>query len=57
MRQSSGMVPAGKLFRLPLNWAHLAGESKTVGYSVALMSIIFMFWVMMSSFDMQCGQA
>jgi hypothetical protein len=43
--------------RSSLKWAHLAGESKTVGYSVGLMLIIFEFSVVMSSFDIQYGQA
>jgi len=50
-------VPDGKELNDPLKWAHFAGESNTVGYSVAFMSVIFVFWVIMSSFDMQCGQA
>jgi hypothetical protein len=37
----------------PLKCAHLAGESKTVGYSVGFTLIIFVFSVNMSSFDMQ----
>lgn len=48
---------SGGVLRSPLKWAHLAGESKTVGYSVALMLMIFSFSVMMSSRDMQKGQA
>ena len=39
--------------RSPLKCAHLAGESKTMGYSVGLMLIIFWFSVAISSFDMQ----
>ena len=44
-------------FRSPEKWAHLAGESNTFGYSVALMLLIFMFSVAMSIFELQCGQA
>ena len=57
INHSSGTVPEGKVSKLPLKWAHFAGESNTMGYSVAFMLIIFMFCVIMSSFDMQCGQA
>ena len=54
IRHSSwlSMLPPGAC-RSPLKCAHLAGESKTVGYSVGLMLIIFEFSVLMSSFDMQ----
>ena len=58
MRHSSGMgVPLGMPFSKPEKWAHLAGESKTFGYSVALMPVIRMFSVVMSILDMQWGQA
>ena len=57
IKHSSGTIPDGKELNDPLKWAHFAGESNTMGYSVAFMSIIFVFWVIMSSFDMQCGQA
>ena len=39
--------------RSPLKCAHLAGESRTVGYSVGLMLSILLFWVVMLIFDMQ----
>jgi hypothetical protein len=37
----------------PLKWAHFAGESKTMGYSVGFTSIILLFSVISVSFDMQ----
>jgi hypothetical protein len=46
------MLPPGAC-KSPLKWAHLAGESKTIGYSVGLMLIIFELSVLMSIFDMQ----
>ena len=39
------------------NCAHFAGDSNTLGYSAGLMSTIFIFSIVMSSFDMQCGHA
>jgi hypothetical protein len=57
IKHSSGKAPDGKEFSEPLNWAHFAGESNTIGYSIGLTSMIFMFSVIMSSFDIQCGQA
>ena len=58
IRHSScvSMVSPGAC-RSPLKCAHLAGESKTMGYSVGLTLIIFWFSVAISSFDMQYGQA
>jgi len=58
IRHSScvSMVSPGAC-KSPLKWAHLAGESKTMGYSVGLTLIIFSFRVAISSFDMQNGQA
>lgn len=50
------MLPGGA-FESPLKCAHLAGESKTVGYSVALTLTIFSFAVSNSNLDMQKGQA
>jgi len=50
------MLPGGALSN-PLKWAHLAGESSTIGYSVGLTLIILELSVEMSSFDMQNGQA
>ena len=41
----------------PLKCAHFAGESKTIGYSVALIPTIFSFTVSRSRRDMQKGQA
>ena len=54
IRHSScvSMVSPGAC-KSPLKWAHLAGESKTMGYSVGLTLIIFSFRVAISSFDMQ----
>jgi hypothetical protein len=37
--------------------AHFAGDSNTFGYSAGFTPTIFMFSKVMSSFDMQCGQA
>ena len=58
IRHSScvSMVSPGAC-RSPLKCAHLAGESKTMGYSVGLTLIIFSFRVAISSLDMQKGQA
>lgn len=50
------MLPGGA-FKSPLKCAHLAGESKTIGYSVALTPTIFSFAVSNSSRDMQNGHA
>lgn len=57
IKHSSGTVPDGKELNDPLKWAHFAGESNTMEYSVAFLSVIFVFCVIMSSFDMQCGRA
>ncbi len=58
IRHSSWVsVLPGGAFSSPLKWAHLAGESKTVGYSVALTSIIFILSVIISRRDMQNGHA
>ena len=54
---SDSGASSGKLFRSPEKCAHLAGESKTVGYSVGRTSMTFVPLVMMSSLDMQCGHA
>jgi hypothetical protein len=57
-RHSSGKgASCGRAFRNPEKWAHFAGDSNTLGYSVGFTPTIFMFSVTMSSFDMQCGQA
>jgi hypothetical protein len=54
IRHSSGSCPSlGAVFKNPKKRAHLAGDSRTVGYSVGLTSIIFMLSTMMSIFDMQ----
>ena len=50
------MLPDGVLSN-PLKCAHLAGESKTMGYSVALTLTTLEFSAVKSSFDMQNGQA
>jgi hypothetical protein len=50
-------VLPGGAFSSPLKCAHLAGESKTVGYSVALTPTIFSLAVSNSNLDMQNGQA
>ncbi len=53
-RQSSDNGASdGMVFMSPEKCAHLAGESKTVGYSVARTSMTFVPSVMMSSLDMQ----
>ena len=52
----SSVLPDGALSS-PLKCAHFAGESKTIGYSVALMPTIFSFTVSSSKRDMQNGQA
>ena len=52
----SSVLPDGVLSN-PLKCAHLAGESKTIGYSVGFTLIILDFSAIMSSFDMQKGQA
>ena len=57
-RHSSGSgALCGRAFNSPEKWAHFAGDSNTFGYSVGFTSMIFMFSVTMSSFDMQYGQA
>ena len=57
-RHSSGNgAPSGKGFKSPEKCAHFAGESNTFGYSVGFTLVIFMFSVVISSLDMQCGQA
>ena len=43
IKHSSGTVPDGKELNYPLKWAHFAGESNTMGYSVAFMSNYFRF--------------
>src|SRR5674476_1180954 len=50
------MLPGGA-FKSPLKCAHLAGESKTIGYSVARTPTIFSFAVSNSSRDIQKGHA
>jgi hypothetical protein len=50
------IAPGGALSN-PLKWAHFAGLSKTMGYSVGFTSTIFSFSVMMFSLLMQNGQA
>ena len=50
-------VLPGGAFKSPLKCAHLAGESKTVGYSIALTFTIFSLAVSNSNLDMQNGQA
>jgi hypothetical protein len=57
IKHSSGIVPGGKAFRAPLKWAHFAGESSTVGYSVGLTPTTLLSCIVISSFDMQCGHA
>ncbi len=58
IRHSSGNGAfSGLGFKSPEKWAHFAGESNTLGYSVGFMPVIFIFSVIMSSFDMQYGQA
>ena len=59
IRHSSGSgVSSGRARRNPPEkCAHFAGDSKTFGYSVALIPIMRMFSVVMSSLDMQWGQA
>ena len=55
---SDSGASSGRLFISPEKWAHLAGESRTVGgYPAGRMSMIFVPSVMMSSLDMQCGHA
>ena len=57
-KHSSGNgASCGRVFRSPEKCAHFAGDSKTFGYSVGFTLVIFMLFVVMSSFDMQCGQA
>ena len=57
-RHSSGSgAPWGSVFSRLEKWAHFAGDSNTFGYSAGFTSTIFMFSMVMSSFDMQCGQA
>jgi hypothetical protein len=57
-RHSSGNGALwGLALRSPENCAHFAGDSNTLGYSDGFTPMIFMFSVVMSSFDMQCGQA
>jgi len=57
-RHSSGNgASCGRAFSKLEKWAHFAGDSKTLGYSVGFTPVIFMFSVIMSSFDMQCGHA
>jgi len=41
------------VFKSPLKRAHLAGESKTKGYSVGFMPITLVSLVTILSFDMQ----
>jgi hypothetical protein len=54
IRHSSGRGAfGGRAFRSPEKWAHFAGESKTLGYSVGFTLMTFMFSVIMSIFDMQ----
>jgi hypothetical protein len=58
MRHSSGSGWSLETeFRKPEKWVHFAGESKTLGYSIGLMSTIFRSWAIMSIFDWQWGQA
>ena len=47
----------GREFKSPEKCAHFAGDSKTFGYSVAFTPVIFIFSVVMSSLDIQKGQA
>ena len=57
-KHSSGNgASCGRAFRSPEKWAHFAGDSNTLGYSVGFTPMIFMFSVIMSSFDMQYGHA
>jgi hypothetical protein len=58
IRHSSGKgASCGRAFRSPEKWAHFAGDSNTLGYSVGFTPVIFKFSVVMSSFDMQWGHA
>ena len=57
-RHSSGRGAFfGRVFRRLEKWAHFAGDSNTFGYSAGFTPVIFMFSVIMSSFDMQNGHA
>ena len=57
-RHSSGRgALCGRAFSRLEKCAHFAGDSNTFGYSAGFTSTIFMFSMVMSSFDMQCGQA
>jgi hypothetical protein len=57
-RHSSGRgALCGRAFSKLEKCAHFAGDSKTFGYSAGFTPTIFMFSMVMSSFDMQCGQA
>lgn len=48
---------SGRAFKSAEKWAHFAGDSNTLGYSAGFTPMIFMFSVIMSSFDMQYGHA
>jgi hypothetical protein len=50
------MLPGGA-FKSPLKCAHLAGESKTIGYSVGFTLTIFPLAVSNFNRDIQNGQA
>jgi hypothetical protein len=57
-KHSSGKGASyGRAFRKLEKCAHFAGDSNTLGYSAGFTLTIFMFSMVMSSFDMQCGQA
>jgi len=54
IRHSSGSGAfGGRAFGSPEKWAHFAGESKTIGYSVGFTPTTFRFSVTMSILDMQ----
>jgi hypothetical protein len=58
IKHSSGNgSPSGKVFKSPEKCAHFAGESNTVGYSVALTPTTFILSITISNFDMQNGHA
>jgi len=57
-RHSSGSRPLWSCaFRRLEKWAHLAGDSNTLGYSAGFTSTIFRFSTVISSLDMQWGHA
>ena len=57
-RHSSGNgASCGRAVSKLEKWAHFAGDSNTLGYSAGFTFVIFMSSMVMSSFDMQYGQA